>query len=102
MGKKKKKSPKSSTENVFDDNRGEDNLRKGRGADSQGAVDEKVEIKKIAAKPKERPKGINAIPYWLRHEKGFSDLVAGGIVLLGAGLIIVVLSFLLILLWPAG
>ncbi len=102
MGKKKKKSLKSSTKNAFDDNGGQDSLQKGRGADSPDAVEDKIEIKKVAAKPKERPKGINAIPYWLRHEKGFSDLVAGGIVLLGAGLIIVVLSFLLILLWPAG
>lgn len=99
MGKKKKK---SSRKNSNGDSTSDIASQKGGAADSADSFKEKIEIKKITAKPKEPPKGINAIPYWLRHEKGFSDLVAGGIVLLGAGLIIVVLSFLLILLWPAG
>jgi hypothetical protein len=51
--------------------------------------------------PQKPPEGINRIPYWLKHEKGFSDFTAGIIVLLTGGLIITVVTYLLTILWPA-
>ena len=47
------------------------------------------------------PKGFARIPYWMRHEKGYSDFVAGVLVTLAGGAIIIIVSYILILVWPA-
>ena len=48
------------------------------------------------------PKGFNRIPYWLRHELGLSDTVAGTIVVLASGAAIMLVVYLLSLVWPAS
>lgn len=47
------------------------------------------------------PTGLARIPYWMRHEKGYSDFVAGVLVTLAGGAIIIIVSYILILVWPA-
>jgi hypothetical protein len=37
----------------------------------------------------------------MRHEKGYSDFVAGVLVTLAGGAIIIIVSYILILVWPA-
>jgi len=101
MGKKKKKSAGKGGvgKNAKNGQNSQDSLE---AAEVSSGAAAKPVIKKVAEKPKEPPKGLNKIPYWLRHEKGLSDFVAGGIVLIGAGLLIVIVCSILILAWPAG
>ncbi len=101
MGKKKKKSAGKSGSGKNAQN-GQNSQESLGGADGSSSAAAKPVIKKVAEKPKEPPKGLNKIPYWLRHEKGLSDFVAGGIVLIGAGLLIVIICSVLVLVWPAG
>lgn len=63
----------------------------GQGTSPEGA--------RPAQKPE--PEGFNRIPYWMHHEKGLSDFVAGVLVTLAGGIIIMVVCYILILVWPA-
>ena len=46
--------------------------------------------------------GFNRIPRWLHQEKGLSDTLAGSVVVLVSGLVIMGLVFVLTKVWPAG
>ena len=46
--------------------------------------------------------GLNRIPVWLHRELGLSDTLAGSLVVLASGGLIMALVYLLAILWPAG
>ena len=119
MGKKKKKntkkktSPKAESNGTGNGNGNGNGNGTGQKSDGQGGKVKKTaaekragsfhepKIKEALTKPKDPPTVFNRIPYMLRHEKGLSDIVAGSLVLLAGGLLIVVVSYILILVWPA-
>lgn len=107
MGKKNKKSTKKKTSPKAEGKNNDQQPGEKQGKVKKTAAEKKAgsfhepKIKEALSKPEEPPTGFNRIPYWLRHEKGFSDMVAGGLVLLAGGLLIVVVSLFLILVWPA-
>ncbi len=57
---------------------------------------------KGADKQDEPATGFNRIPRWLHQEKGLSDTLAGSVVVLVSGLVIMGLVFVLSKIWPAG
>ena len=46
--------------------------------------------------------GLNRIPQWLHQEKGLSDTVAGSLVVIVSGGLIMLLVFILTKVWPAS
>jgi hypothetical protein len=53
--------------------------------------------KGAGAKPK---RGLNKIPYWLRHEVGLHDWIASSVVIVGGGLLLTLVVWLLSVVWP--
>lgn len=51
-----------------------------------------------AAKPE---RGLNRIPQWLTRDKGLPDWLAGSVVVVAGGLLLTLLVWLLILIFPA-
>jgi len=46
--------------------------------------------------------GFNRIPHWLRKEKRLPDSISGAIVVTVSGLVLILITYLFILIWPAG
>jgi hypothetical protein len=45
--------------------------------------------------------GLNRIPQWLTQDKGLPDWLAGSVVVVGGGLILALVIWLLTVVWPA-
>ena len=85
-------------------------LSKASSASDQGAKAKAAEKKGSGAKGKQaktaqeaKPAtGLNRIPKWLHQEKGLSDTVAGSLVVIVSGGLIMLLVFILTKVWPAS
>lgn len=56
---------------------------------------------KMASAAEKPERGLNKIPQWLTREKGMPDWLAGSVVVVAGGLLLTLLVWLLILIFPA-
>jgi hypothetical protein len=55
---------------------------------------------KAGAKVAEPKRGLNKIPGWLRHDLGWHDWIASSVVIIGGGLALTLLVWILSVVWP--
>lgn len=59
------------------------------------------QIAKGGSKPGAKPKrGLNKIPSWLRNEVGLHDWIASSVVIIGGGLTMCLVVWILSVVWP--